>query len=91
MGLAEGDSLLLYEGDGGLRLLKVPTDPVERLRWALRNAFAGSDDPASVLREIRDEWQETSDPIVTFSQAGARYFVGTDPVTYTRELRDEGP
>ena len=58
LGLDEGDTLMVYETEGELRMVKVPADPVERLRWALRNAYAGCADPVGLIRELRSEWPD---------------------------------
>lgn len=58
LGLDEGDTLMVYESDGELRMVKVPADPIERLRWAMHNAYAGCEDPTALMHELRAEWRD---------------------------------
>lgn len=58
LGLAEGDLLQLTVSDEGqeLGLKRIPSDPVERLRRALKGCFDGVD-VQEYIDELRDEWE----------------------------------
>ena len=58
MKIEEGSMLDGYvDEDGRLVLEVVPSDPIERLRWAAGGVFDGIDAVAYV-RSLRDEWPD---------------------------------
>jgi len=57
LGLDCGQVFIATSDGESIRLVPVPSDPLERVRWAFRKAFEGIDPDASVA-EMRAEWPE---------------------------------
>lgn len=57
MGLEEGETVLFqFDEDGGVRMVRVPSDPRERLEVARERGSSLGLDAAELLDEERDEW-----------------------------------
>ena len=58
MGLEEGETVLFrFDVDGGVRMLRVPSDPRERLELARERGSTLELDAAELLDEERDAWE----------------------------------
>ena len=60
MGLECGESIMVVWDGEALRLQPVPSDDLERLRWAFRRGYEGktADDVERILKEVHDEWPD---------------------------------
>ncbi|NGM68792.1 AbrB/MazE/SpoVT family DNA-binding domain-containing protein [Natronolimnobius sp. AArcel1] len=57
MGLEEGETVLFrFDADGSVRLVRVPSDPQERLEAARKRGSSLELDAAELLDAERDEW-----------------------------------
>jgi AbrB family looped-hinge helix DNA binding protein len=57
LGLDCGSTLLAIVDGDQISLVPAPSDPMERLAWAGKGMFSGSD-ADTWLRELRDEWDD---------------------------------
>lgn len=57
MGLEEGETVLFqFDEEGGVRMVRVPSDPRERLEVARERGSSLGLDAAELLDKERDEW-----------------------------------
>jgi AbrB family looped-hinge helix DNA binding protein len=60
LGLDCGSTLLAIVDGDQISLVPAPSDPMERLAWAMEQAYSGktASEAEASLRELRDEWPD---------------------------------